>query len=289
MGEWAKPNNFFAVFRLTSAKYADSFIDTGSIKFNTPQSWIDYFKEHGNGRGDGYEGTLAFCNIFDGEYIYNLTQKYDSNCTLNPNTRPLLKEISGERLLLKDKRSLVLPCFCMYIMKTSLFPCPDSEGKHRVTADIPASYFRDFSDNLLPEDINKLPIEKQPALIFISSYDEFVKRLRKALMQIGLDNSEIIIERVEYFNFEANGTKGWMDFNQKYPKELLVKNIRFVDQSEARVIIKTNKKKIIECLYSAPIELGCMKDITQVYKGYLHEGMRVEMTVDICRKDVSLS
>ncbi|MNW33000.1 hypothetical protein D3C74_99540 [compost metagenome] len=51
MGEWAKPNNFSAAFRLTSSKYADAFVDTGSIKFNTPQSWIDYSKKYGDGRG----------------------------------------------------------------------------------------------------------------------------------------------------------------------------------------------------------------------------------------------
>lgn len=36
MGEWARPNDFFVACRLTSSKYADSFLDTGSIKFNTP-------------------------------------------------------------------------------------------------------------------------------------------------------------------------------------------------------------------------------------------------------------
>lgn len=72
-----------------------------------------------------------------------------------------------------------------------------------------------------------------------------------------------------------------MDFSQKYPKELLVKNKRFAEQSEARVIIKTVKTEVIERLYSEPIELGCMKDIAQVHKGYLHEGMKVEMTVDV--------
>ena len=72
-----------------------------------------------------------------------------------------------------------------------------------------------------------------------------------------------------------------MDFGQKYPYELLVKNTSFREQSEARIIIKTKKAKILERLHDAPIELGCMKDIVQVHKGYLHEGVRVEMTVDI--------
>ena len=51
MGVWANPDHFTAVFRLTSSKYAEVFIDKGSIKFNEPQSWIDYSKKYGNGRG----------------------------------------------------------------------------------------------------------------------------------------------------------------------------------------------------------------------------------------------
>src|SRR5690625_6076126 len=121
MGEWAKPNDFSIVCRLTSSKYADSFLDTGSIKFNTPQSWIDYSKTYGDGRGDVYEGTLAFCGSLDVERISELIGKYESGCVLNPNSRPLLKEVSGERLFLKDERSLKLPCFCVYIIKNSLF------------------------------------------------------------------------------------------------------------------------------------------------------------------------
>ena len=71
MGEWARPNDFFVACRLTSSKYADSFLDTGSIKFNTPQSWIDYSKKYGDGRGDGYEGTLVFCKTF----LHNIAKK----------------------------------------------------------------------------------------------------------------------------------------------------------------------------------------------------------------------
>ncbi|MGE4214433.1 MAG: hypothetical protein AB7E42_06615 [Anaerotignaceae bacterium] len=281
MGKWAKPNGFSVVFRLTTSKYADDFINKGSIKLNTPQSWIDYSKKFGDGRGDSCEGTLAFCHMFDIEHKNELTQKYGSNCILNPTSRSLLNETKGQRLFFKDKRSLQLPCFCMYIMKNNLFPCPDSAGKHRITADIPASYFRDFSDNSLPKDIKTLPLEDQPALIIISNFVEFENRLYKALRQIGLEDAEVLIGNVSYFDFEKYGSDGWMDFQKKYPNELLIKNIRFWEQSEARVIIKTTKNEIIKRLHCSPIELGCMKDIAQVHKGYLYEGLSVKMTVEI--------
>lgn len=281
MGVWANPDHFTAVFRLTSLKYAEDFINKGSIKLNEPQSWIDYWKKYGNGRGDGYEGTIAFCNVLDYKRAIELNQKYDSACILSTNLRPLTKEVIGQRLLLKDKRSLLLPCFCFYITKHSLFPCPDSAGKHRVSAYIPASYFRDFSDHLSPEDIKNLSLEDQPALIIINSFDEFKARLSRTLKSMGLEDAEILIGKVTYFDFEAYGNDGWMDFGQKYPHELLVKNASFKEQSEARIIIKTTKRKIIKRLHDAPIELGCMKDIAQVHKGYLHGGIRVEMTIDV--------
>jgi hypothetical protein len=259
-------------------------MEKGSIKFNTPQSWVDYSKAHGTGRGDTYEGTIAFCNIFDIAHIVELNQKYSSDNILSENNRSLITEGFGQRLLFKDNRSLQLPCFCVYIMKHSLFSCPDSVGKHKITADIPASYFRDFSDNSTPEDIRKLPLADQPALIIISNFNEFKKRLHNTLSKLGLEESEILIEGVSYFNFEAYGFEGWMDFNQKYPKELFVKSTRFDKQSEARIIIKTTNSEIIKRLHDAPIELGCMNDIAQVHKGYLYEGMHVEMIVDICEE-----
>ncbi|MPW26839.1 hypothetical protein GC105_13715 [Alkalibaculum sp. M08DMB] len=76
---------------------------------------------------------------------------------------------------------------------------------------MPASYFRVFSYNSLLEDIDKLPLEDQPALILISDFDEFKNRLHKALRKVGLEDSEILIGNVSYFDFEAYGSDSWMD------------------------------------------------------------------------------
>lgn len=101
------------------------------------------------------------------------------------------------------------------------------------------------------------------------------------VFKLGFEEGEILNEGVSYFDFEEYGSDGWIDFGQRYPKELFVKSKRFDKQSGARVIIKTQKNEIIKCLNNAPIELECMKDIAQVYKGYLYEGLHVEMTVGI--------
>lgn len=55
--KWENPNAFFLTIRCMEKRYADSFIDHGCLKFNTPRSWEEYAEE---GRGDVYEGTLAF-------------------------------------------------------------------------------------------------------------------------------------------------------------------------------------------------------------------------------------
>lgn len=287
MGEWARPDDFSLVFRLTSSEYVDKFIDKGSIKFNTPQSWIDYAKEHGTGRGDGYEGTIAFCDVTDYERVFQLYEKYHSNNILIRDSRPLITGINGQRLLLKDKRSLQLPCFCVYIMKHSLFHCPNRTGKQRLSAEIPGSYFRDFSDNSSPEEISNLPLEKQPALIIIRDFDEFKRRLYNSLRKLGLKDTEILTDIVSYYNFEQQESYGEKDFERKYPYELFIKSTRFKEQSEARVIIKTTKVEIIKYLYNNAIELGCMKDIAEVYKGYLYNGVEVEMTMNIYEKSTS--
>ena len=55
-------------FPCNKRKDARPFFEKGRIKFGTPRSWVEWEKEHGNGRGDQFEGTLATFNIFDVEH-----------------------------------------------------------------------------------------------------------------------------------------------------------------------------------------------------------------------------
>lgn len=273
-GGWANPNDFSVVFRCTCVKFADEFIQKGSIKFNTPSSWVQYAIEKGEGRGDRLEGTIAMFHYLDLDRMIELNQKYMSCLSL-------IRVPYHQTIYLKNEYSLGLPCYCLYIMKNSLFECPNKEGKHRLSADIPASYFRDFMDNLTPEKVEKLSYEEKPALIIINDFAKFKERLMNKLLDIGLDESEIIISSVTYINFERYGEDGWWDFGQVFPKELLIKNKRFENQSEARIIINSDKEYIKDFLYNNPIELGPMFDIATIHKGYLYGGIRVEGTINI--------
>ncbi len=277
MCAWMNPNDNILRIRLTEMQYAEAFIERGNIKFSTPESWVKYAESHGDGRGDAYEGTLAFCHCLDYERFLELEQKYSPTTILNPNARELTKKVYKQRVLFKDKRSMQLPCFCLYVMKVSSFTPPEKAGKQRLRTSIPGSYFKDFVENKSEDEVSKLPQPEQPALIVIENFEVFLSRLKNKLFSLGVHEDEILVSYTSYFDFEEYGEIGWYDFQQKYPNELFVKNSRFVDQSEGRIIIKTKKSDVIEAL-SKPIDLGNMSDIAKIIPGYFPEGIDIELT-----------
>ena len=280
MDTWMNPNDNILRIRLTEMQYAEAFIDLGCIKFSTPESWVKYAKLHGDGRGDAYEGTLAFCHLLDYEKFLELQQKYSPSTILNPNARELTKEIYNQRVLFKDKRSMQLPCFCLYVMRVNSFTPPQKEGKQSLKTSIPGNYFKDFADNKTEVEVSKLPQPEQPALIIIENFEIFLSRLKNKLFSLGLQENEILVSYTSYFDFEKYGQAGWYDFQQKYPNELFVKNLRFKDQSEGRIIINTKNPDIMKAL-SQPIDLGNMSDIAQMVPGYHPEGINIELTASI--------
>ncbi|KAB0444481.1 hypothetical protein [Lysinibacillus fusiformis] len=266
---WAKPEDFLLVFRCTTQKYAENFLKKGEIKFGTPESWVNYAFEKGDGRGDKLEGTLATCDVFDIERLNELNQKYKKY-------PDLVRMPMENRVYLKKEEDMRLPCFCFYILKQGMFECPKEEGKHKLTTTVPASYFRDFVDNMEIQEIAKLSDEDKPAVVFIWDYKKFEQRIINALIAIGVKREEIIITRVSYFDFNKYGESGWWDFGQKPPIQLTIKHNRFEDQSEARIIINTDNERIKQILLK-PIEIGSLEDIAQVSNTYLHEGVYVEL------------
>lgn len=280
MNGWANTNDNILRMRLTENQYAKCFISKGTVKFSTPESWVEYAKDHGDGRGDFYEGTIAFCHKNDMERIFEFDDKYGTAKLLNPNGRDLTKVEYKNRILYKDNRSMKLPCFCMYILKNEALKIPEKEGKQNFETSIPGSYFKDFANHMLPEDVAKLPEDEQPALIVISDFERFKERLIKKLVEIGVEEKEILIKYVTYFDFEKYGFLGWYDFQQKYPLELYVKSQRFNEQCEARIVINTRDTKVLERL-KKPIDLGNMSDIAKSTKGYFYEGIDISFNAEV--------
>lgn len=280
MGMWANGNDNVLRIRLTEAKYADAFMQKGSIKFNTPDAWARYAIEHGDGRGDSYEGTIAFCHYGDIEHLCELQSKYDPQ--LIPSA--IYTEGYQGRILFKNYGSMHLPCFCLYLLRVADLDVPTEAGKQKFKVSIPGSYFKDFTDNKTQAEVLALPEEEQPAMILIKDFNKFQERLKVAVEKIGVENFEILTSYVSYYNFEKYGPFGWYDFGQRYPKELFIKSSRFSNQSEGRIIIKTSDVQMLDRL-KKPIELGNMSDIEQVCKGYFPEGIDVELNLDIYAVD----
>ncbi|WP_139795941.1 hypothetical protein [Clostridium acidisoli] len=91
---------------------------------------------------------MATFNVFDVEHVMKLNKKYE-------NYSHLIRLRIGEHIYLKKARDMELPCFCFYILKQSMLPCQNKEGKCELTTTIPSAYFRDFMDNLDAHDVEK--------------------------------------------------------------------------------------------------------------------------------------
>ena len=263
---WKNPNDLILVLRCTTLEFAKDLVNLGQIKFSTPKSWEQYGKQ---GRGDIYEGTLAYSSKFYPSQYEKLIAKYSNTCTYElPN-----------RILIKNRRDMQLPCICFYGLKTDAFPPPQNEGRNRISTYIDAKYFRDFADNASPAEIAALPPKKQPAIAVIKDWAEFVRRLKAKLNSIGVPDECILVSPVQYFDFTPYSTDdSWVDLNCTPPKELFVKSKQdFESQNELRIVIDTDDPTILDLL-SNPIEIGNLSDIAAVAEGYHPEGIEVTAT-----------
>lgn len=266
--KWKNPNSFFLALRCMEKQYADTFISHGRLKFNTPKVWEEWSKK---GRGDIYEGTLAFCNKRDSLHYEQLKNEYPEAYQYD----------IGNRVLLKDQRDMNLPCLCLGTVKQKTFTIPTEPGIQKISAIIEGQYFKDFADNLTVEEVAKLPLENQPALVAIRDFDEFLERLKRKLTSMGLQESQILVQHISYMNFSAyGGDDSWMDFKRELPKELFVKSDEFSYQSELRIIINTDNPAQLK-MFENPIDIGKLSDIAIESVGYHPDGIIVEGKVGI--------
>lgn len=187
----------------------------------------------------------------------------------------LIRERIGDKVYLKLKRSMELPCYCFYLLSMDKFPCPKNTGEMFIEHTMPPSYFRDFADLKTMEQAKLLPLEKQPSLIWITNFDEFKKRIINALCSLGVKKEEILIERVRYIDFSKYF---WIDFLNNPPMELLSKSSRFYHQNEGRI-----KQRLLD----EPITIGSMVDISQKFDKYCYEGIKIKLKADIGTYDES--
>ncbi len=263
--------HFTLTLRCTTKEKAERLVELGEIKFNTPQSWVEYEEKYGKGRGDVLEGAFAFCRYDDITQIVDFASRY----SLNDGDIFLYQK--DNRIYLKRKSSMNLPCFCVYILKNDSFIIPEERvGLQNVETIIPAKYFQDFSDNKTQEEIDALPDSQKPAFVIINGFDIFKERILAKLESIGIDRKDVLIEPITYYDFEKYGPYGWTDFNVRPPLELGIKSKDFEIQSELRFIINSKNASAMEHLRKNCIQIGSLADIAKWIPGSFSDGIRIE-------------
>ena len=187
----------------------------------------------------------------------------------------------NQTVYFKRKRSMQLPCYCFYILKHSMFECPSEPGWHTLSTIIPNSYFRDFAENRTPDQIDLMPDDERPSIIFIDDYQEFKHRLINYLVRLGFQEEDILFTRITYHDLHEYGPEGWFELNQKEPNELQIKDVTFEHQSEARIIVNSSNQSLNEYLINNVIEIGDLSDISQKFDKYLFDGAKIEAKVNV--------
>jgi len=262
---------FFMAMRCTSQQYAKSLVERGCIKFNTPQSWVDYEKKHGKGRGDLFEGTFASCYHGDLDRIKKIAKQY------RVPSGGIYTEVVGPRLYYKRHSSMNLPAFCLYILKEDAFEYEPIPGWQDIKTTIPGSYFKDFVDNMTETEVKALPEQDQPAIVVFSSFEDLKNRIIQKLLTLGIKRNEILEHPVQYYDYNQYGPDGWFELPFDPPGELAIKSKTFENQSELRFVINSKNKRAMDYLRNNVIEIGPLNDIAQVVCGYFPDGIAVSM------------
>lgn len=263
---WNKPDDRLAILRCTSKKYAEALVYNGSIKFNTPRSWVEEENKSGKGRGDRLEGAFASCSIFDLQSIFAHHQRYND----------VAAQTIDSLTYFCRKRTMNLPCYCFYLLKHAAFDLPETEGWQKRSAVIPGAYFRDFANNLSPDEASRLAAEERPAFVVIYDMDRFIEMIRQKILSLGVKHEDFLYVMVDYqdkntaFNWHVNS-----------PFELKYKDIYFSDQSEGRIIINTDDRDVLEYLANNPIQIGSLNNIAALSDSYNYNGISIEAQMDI--------
>ena len=236
---YVKPRNVFnfnfstiLLFRCTKRKYAESFVK-GKIFFNQPKNWIQIEKDGNKGQGDVLEGTFLSAKENDNSNFIKKLKK-DSNLT---------HFYENGFVYFRRKKIEELYSICFYGLKDNSFTQKNIEkdGKAHYISRVENSYFTDFSNNITELDYESIEDNEKPVVMFINNPHKLFERVRDALKKIGLSEDEIIISPVEYIDKKVVSISAI-----PYPKELLLKDNYYSQQSEIRIIINSSNDKFMK-------------------------------------------
>ncbi len=260
--QWVEPDEVFECIVSLKKKFANGFLERGIIKFNSPSNWEKYAIENTTGRGDILEGSYA-AYPYDSEWSrISLQNKYTDSRVL-----PVLYK--GSNLLhLKHKESMHLPCYCFYILRNKDFIINQTPNGYEAKAVVPCRYFRGLEDGRNWETENQLEAGEQLVSVVISDYEEFISRVKSALINMGILEKEIIVRPIKYEELDKPYLR-----KRHHPMELFVKDKQFSDQSEGRIVVHSKNKNIQNYLLENTIEIGSIEDIAYLDEHYYSGGM----------------
>ena len=271
IGVWNDSVGYLQCFiRLTTRKYAESFVKSGQIFFNTPEAWVKRANEPG-GRGDLLEGVLGICPITRIEDSVKMREYFEKYTEVYSNT-------IDQSLIFRSSRNMHLPSLCFYMFQFSQFSNQENwESGSIHELNIPGQYFKDFAENKTKEEIEKMAEPERPSIIIINNAHNFLERVENYLLGIGVKKDEIVFSNVKYVDKNMGRCAGCIDYH--VPMELYYKDISYSQQQEARIVINTDNQTVLEILKN-PVNIGSLEDISDKYDEYLPHGLSVQISAN---------
>ena len=243
--EWLNPEEIFACIVSLKRKYAQDLLDKGIMKFNSPENWIKYAIENSTGRGDVLEGNFETIKIPHSNKNFRWENHYSENICV-----AITKDFGYNLLHLKNQDVIKLPCYCFYIIRNKDFKIQLRDKRLIASAEIPSRYFRGLEDGRTWLEEQNLDEQERLVSVVIGDIEEFFCRIKKVLIDFGVEDNSIIMKEVEYEDLLTPYNK-----KREHPMELFVKNLQFSDQSEGRIVINTKNKKIRDKLDSETLSI----------------------------------
>lgn len=257
VGIWDKPQGYFILIRFTKQKYARAMLHNGSIRFGTPEEWVNAAKEPG-GRGDKREGTLG---------AYSLFTRRPFSLKPYENDGELIHVKDGNYIYVKNRRHMNLPTICFYSVMDYR---NDPNASQELIID--GKMFTDFTKNSSAQIIEQTSEEEEPAVVIIEDHRLFLELLKKKLLQLGVHEDEIIFSEVKYEDM----SKGGQISGYRPLMELFCKDVSYSYQREMRIVINTKSHDVLNMLRE-PIYLGNLDKVITVHDWYFEKGIKVEI------------
>lgn len=230
--------------RIIDKEYADDFVSKGIIHFSCPSNWKDRNVSSGH-QLDVNEGCFCFS-----------TENNDD--ALKECGRTFIKIEDGKTYRYFSDSSKLFGC-CFYGIKKSDFKKSKMKYGVEVIDTLDFKVERSYFDKFNEKD------SKEQSVIIIFDLPTFINRLCDALIEFGFKTNDIQIFPVYYVCKNIP-----FYCKEPFPFEYFLKDSKFGEQSEFRILINCNNETILnkfkEC--KCKITIGDISTIANIQNYY---------------------